>query len=74
MMENHIGKMPKPKEVLIVQDESGNIIQEPYRDTESINLYETMKHTLINLAILDGKEMISKIKKTLNQIVFLLML
>ena len=73
-MENHIGKMPKPKEVLIVQDESGNIIQEPYRDTESINLYETMKHTLINLAILDGKEMISKIKKTLNQIVFLLML
>ncbi len=69
VMENHIGKMPKPKEVLVVEDESGNVIQEPYKDTESISLYETMKRTLIVLAILDGKTMTNIILKILGQIV-----
>ena len=68
-MENHISKMPKPKEVLVVEDESGNVIQEPYKDTESISLYETMKRTLITLAILDGKTMTQIILKILGQIV-----
>ena len=71
VMENHIAKMPKPKEVLVVQDESGNVIQEPYKDTESISLYETMKRTLIELAILDGQNMTRIILKILEQIVSL---
>jgi exportin-1 len=70
VMENHISKMPRPKEVLVIEDESGNVIQESYKDTESISLYETMKKTLITLAILDGKSMTNIILKILNQIVF----
>lgn len=69
VMENHITRMPRPKEVLVVQDESGNVVQEMYKDTESISLYETMKRTLITLAILDGKSMTQIILRILGQIV-----
>jgi len=69
VMENHVSRMPKPKEVLVVEDESGNVIQEPYKDTESISLYESMKRTLILLTTLDGKNMTQIILKRLNLIV-----
>ena len=68
-MTNHIARMPRPKEVLIVVDESGNVVQEPYKDTESISLYETMKHTLILLARLDSKSMTQIMLNSLTQIV-----
>jgi len=69
-MENHISKMPKPREVRIVKDETGNVVEETYKDTESISLYETMKKTLIQLAILDNKSMTQIILKILGLIVF----
>ncbi len=69
VIENHMSRMPKPKEVLITTDDSGNVIQEPYKDTESISLYETMKQTLIILATLDNKVMTQIILKILSQIV-----
>lgn len=69
VVANHVGRMPKPKEVLIVQDESGNVVQETYKDTESISLYDTMKRTLTDLATLDGKRMCHQILDILAHIV-----
>lgn len=69
IMANHISRMPRPKEVLIVVDESGSVVQEPYKDTESISLYETMKHTLILLSRLDSKNMTQIMLNSLSQIV-----
>lgn len=69
MIENHVARMPRPKEVLVVQDESGNVVQEAYKDTESISLYETMKRTLITIALLDGKRMSEQILDILNRTV-----
>lgn len=65
--------MPRPKEVLVVQDESGNVVQEAYKDTESISLYETMRRTLITIALLDGKTMSQQILDILNRTVRLIL-
>eukprot|EP01088_Endostelium_zonatum_P019434 TRINITY_DN6707_c0_g1_i1.p1 TRINITY_DN6707_c0_g1~~TRINITY_DN6707_c0_g1_i1.p1 ORF type:complete len:1027 (-),score=229.71 TRINITY_DN6707_c0_g1_i1:91-2766(-) len=48
-----INRMPKPEEVLIIEDENGNIIRESVKDTDSIQLYKSMKDTLIYLTHLD---------------------
>lgn len=45
--------MPKPEEVLIVEDENGEIIREIIKDTDSIILYKSMRQTLIYLTNLD---------------------
>jgi len=47
-----IGRMPKPEEVLIVEEE-GEIIREVAKDTDSIILYKSMRQTLIYLTNLD---------------------
>lgn len=73
MIENHVSRMPRPKEVLVVQDESGNVVQEAYKDTESISLYETMRRTLITIALLDGKTMSQQILDILNRTVRLIL-
>jgi exportin-1 len=70
IMSNHVAKMPKPKEVLIEVDESGAVVEVPYKDTESISLYETMKKTLTSLSILDSKKMIQTMLTVLTDIVF----
>lgn len=69
IMENHISKIPKPKEVLVIVDESGNVVQEPYKDTESINLYETIKRTLMILSMIDNQNMSKCVLTRLSQIV-----
>lgn len=38
-----IGKMAKPEEVLIVEDENGEIIRAPSKDTDAITLYKSMR-------------------------------
>jgi exportin-1 len=48
-----IAKMAKPEEVLIVEDENGQIIREPMKDTDSIVLYKNMRECLIYLTHLD---------------------
>jgi protease II len=45
--------MPKPEEVLVVEDENGEIIREVIKDTDSIILYKSMRQTLIYLTNLD---------------------
>jgi len=48
-----IKRMPKPEEVLIVEDENGEIVKETMKDSDSIILYKSMRETLIYLTHLD---------------------
>uniref|UniRef100_A0A7S2SV89 Exportin-1 n=1 Tax=Rhizochromulina marina TaxID=1034831 RepID=A0A7S2SV89_9STRA len=48
-----ICKMAKPEEVLVVEDENGDIVREAQRDTEVIAQYKTMRETLVFLTHLN---------------------
>ncbi|CAK4226795.1 unnamed protein product [Aphanomyces euteiches] len=48
-----ISKMVKPSEVLIVEDENGEIVRETTKDTEALSQYKTMHETLVYLTHLD---------------------
>lgn len=41
-----ISRMAKPEEVLIVENEQGEVVREFLKDTDSINLYKNMRETL----------------------------
>ena len=55
-----IDKMAKPEEVIIVEDENGEIVREMTKDTEVIAQYKTMKDTIVYLTNLnwEGTEQI----------------
>ncbi|CAA2959341.1 protein EXPORTIN 1A isoform X2 [Olea europaea var. sylvestris] len=65
-----ICRMAKPEEVLIVEDENGNIVRETMKDNDVLVQYKVMKETLIYLAHLDHddteKQMLTKLSKQLN--------
>jgi exportin-1 len=44
-----IGKMAKPEEVLVVENEVGEIVREELKDTDAITLYKTMRECLVYL-------------------------
>lgn len=48
-----IGAMVKPEEVLIVEDENGNIVREQIKETDTITLYKAMREVLVFLTHLD---------------------
>lgn len=48
-----ISRMAKPEEVLVVENENGEIVREFMKDTDSINLYKNMRETLVYLTHLD---------------------
>lgn len=48
-----INHMVKPEEVIVVEDENGEIIREQTKDTESLAQYKTTRDTLIYLTHLD---------------------
>tara|TARA_B110000305_G_C19077145_1_gene464457 strand:- start:335 stop:550 length:216 start_codon:yes stop_codon:yes gene_type:complete len=48
-----ISKMAKPEEVLIVEDENGDIVCETMKDIDVIVQYKTMKETLVYLTHLN---------------------
>jgi exportin-1 len=48
-----IQRMAKPEEVLIVEDEHGDIVRERTKDTDQIVLYKLMRETLVYLTHLD---------------------
>ena len=48
-----ISRMAKPEEVLIVEDENGEIVRETMRDSDAITLYKTMRETLVYLTHLN---------------------
>ncbi|KAL0317874.1 UNVERIFIED_CONTAM: protein EXPORTIN 1A [Sesamum angustifolium] len=65
-----ICRMAKPEEVLIVEDENGNIVRETMKDNDVLVQYKIMRETLIYLAHLDHedteKQMLKKLSKQLN--------
>ena len=45
-----ISRMAKPEEVLVVENDQGEVVREFMKDTDSINLYKNMRETLGMLA------------------------
>ena len=41
-----ISRMAKPEEVLVVENEQGEVVREFMKDTDSIQLYKNMRETL----------------------------
>ncbi|KAL3821906.1 hypothetical protein ACHAXA_008440 [Cyclostephanos tholiformis] len=65
-----IAKMAKPEEVLIVEDENGDIVRETTKDTDVIAQYKTMRETLVYLTHLNSDDtesiMLSKLTAQVN--------
>jgi exportin-1 len=51
-----ISKMAKPEEVIVVEDENGNIVRETMKDTDTLARYKTMHETLVYLCNLDHED------------------
>mmetsp|Transcript_16595 Transcript_16595/g.40875 ORF Transcript_16595/g.40875 Transcript_16595/m.40875 type:complete len:1055 (-) Transcript_16595:408-3572(-) len=65
-----IAKMPRPEEVLIMEDENGQIVKETMKDTDAITLYKTMRDGLVYLTHLDPQDtqniMLMKLHRQVN--------
>jgi exportin-1 len=48
-----ICRMAKPEEVLVVENEQGEVVREFMKDTDAINMYKNMRETLVYLTHLD---------------------
>jgi len=48
-----ISKMTRPEEVLVVENDQGEVVREFMKDTDSINMYKNMRETLVYLTHLD---------------------
>lgn len=48
-----IARMAKPEEVLVVENDQGEVVREFMKDTDSITLYRNMRETLVYLTHLD---------------------
>jgi len=58
-----ISRMAKPEEVLIVQNDQGEVVREFMKDTDSINLHRNMRETLgmpVTLSILSYSQLINE--------------
>ncbi|KAL2558892.1 Protein EXPORTIN 1A [Forsythia ovata] len=62
-----ICRMAKPEEVLIVEDENGNIVRETMRDNDVLLQYKIMRETLIYLAHLDHEDTEKQMLRKLSQ-------
>jgi len=47
-----ISKMAKPEEVLVVENDQGEVVREFMKDTDSINMYKNMRETLGKILLL----------------------
>ncbi|CAI4231357.1 unnamed protein product [Auanema sp. JU1783] len=61
-----ISRMAKPEEVLVVENEQGEVVREMVKDTDSITLYKNMRETLVFLTHLDCKDTEQKMTDKLN--------
>lgn len=48
-----VSRMAKPEEVLVVENDQGEVVREFMKDTDSINLYKNMRETLGKLYLHD---------------------
>ena len=51
-----ISRMGKPEEVLVVENENGEVVHQTLEDTESTDLYKSMRETLVYLTHLDQED------------------
>lgn len=51
-----IGRMAKPEEVLVVENDQGEVVREFMKDTDSIQLYTNMRETLVYLTHLNSSD------------------
>ena len=51
-----IARMAKPEEVIVVEDEAGNVVREAMKDTDTLARYKTLHETLVYLAHLDQED------------------
>lgn len=62
--------MAKPEEVIVVEDENGDIVRETMKDTDFLVQYKIMRETLIYLSCMDHddtvKQMLGKLSKQLS--------
>ena len=56
--------MAKPEEVLIVENDQGEVVREFMKDTDAINLYKTMRGVLFELTQ-KGNSMVTYVTKSL---------
>jgi exportin-1 len=64
-----ISKMAKPEEVLVVENDQGEVVREFMKDTDSINMYKNMRETLVYLTHLDCHDTESIMtEKLMNQV------
>ncbi|PAV62887.1 hypothetical protein WR25_23782 isoform B [Diploscapter pachys] len=61
-----ISRMAKPEEVLVVENDQGEVIREIVKDTDSITLYKTMRETLVYLTHLDCGDTEAKMTERLT--------
>lgn len=65
-----ICKMAKPEEIIIVEDENGNIVREAMKDNATLVQYRIMRETLVYLSHLDHddteSQMLEKLALQLN--------
>lgn len=65
-----IARMAKPEEVLVVENDQGEVVREFMKDTDSITLYKNMRETLVCLTHLDYTDteriMTSKLANQVN--------
>lgn len=48
-----VSRMAKPEEVLVVENEQGEVVREFMKDTDAINNYKNMRETLGIIKFLD---------------------
>lgn len=63
-------RMARPEEVLVVENEHGEVVREFMKDTDSLNLYKNMRETLVYLTHLDYNDtetiMIEKLQRQMD--------
>lgn len=65
-----IARMAKPEEVIVVEDENGNVVRETMKDTDVLARYKTMHEILVYLSHLDyedtEKQMLDSLRRQMN--------
>lgn len=62
-----VSRMAKPEEVLITTNEAGDSVRATMQDTDELELYSTMRNTLIKLTQIDPEDTNSTINRKLQR-------
>lgn len=55
--------MAKPEEVIVVEDENGNIVRETLKDSDVLAQYKQMRETLVYLSHLDHSDTQNQVRQ-----------